>query len=96
MFLVDVKSEIGNVGVQTTSHRGFSPEEVARDCADRIVSISATADPVLRQQAVAFKDGIEKIVLYYMRQAAKSERTNIYNELLNAGEESLAEKIRRL
>ena len=96
MFLVDVKSEIGNVGVQTTSNRGFSPEEVARDCADRIISISATADPVLRQQAVAFKDGIDKTVLYYMRQAAKSERTNIYNELLNAGEESLAEKIRRL
>ena len=96
MFLVDVKSEIGNVGVQTTSNRGFSPEEVARDCADRIISISATADPVLRQQAVAFKDGIEKTDLYYMRQAAKSERTNIYNELLNAGEESLAEKIRRL
>ena len=96
MFTVDIQSDVGQVGVQTTSNRGFTPEEVAADCANRIISISATADPVLRQQAEAFKSGIEKIVLHYMKQAARSERTNIYNVLLNAGESSLAEQIRRL
>lgn len=96
MFTVDIKSSIGQVGVETTSNRGFTPEEIASDCANRIISISSTADPVLRQQAEAFKDGIEKIVLYYMQQAAKSERTTIYNILLDAGESSLAEHIRRL
>ena len=96
MFTVDIQSNIGQVGVQTTHNRGFTPEEMAADCASRIISISSTADPVLRQQAEAFKEGIEKIVLYYMQQAAKSERTTIYNLLLNAGESSLAEKIRRL
>lgn len=96
MFTVDIQSNIGQVGVQTTQNRGFTPEEMAADCANRIISISSTADPVLRQQAEAFKEGIEKIVLYYMQQAAKSERTTIYNLLLNAGESSLAEKIRRL
>ena len=96
MFTVDIQSNIGQVGVQTTQNRGFTPEEMAADCASRIISISSTTDPVLRQQAEAFKEGIEKIVLYYMQQAAKSERTTIYNLLLNAGESSLAEKIRRL
>mgnify|MGYP001198733294 FL=1 len=96
MFTVDIQSEVGQVGVQTTSHRGFTPEEVAVDCANRIISISATADPVLRQQAEAFRSGIEQIVLHYMKQAAQSERTTIYNVLLNAGESSLAEQIRRL
>ena len=93
---MDLPKDRPLVGVRTTNHRGFTPEEVAADCANRIISISATADPVLRQQAEAFKSGIEKIVLHYMKQAARSERTNIYNVLLNAGESSLAEHIRRL
>ena len=48
------------------------------------------------QQAEAFKSKIQQIDLYYMKQSAKSERTTIYNLLLNAGEASLAEHIRRL
>ena len=63
---------------------------------DPNADVSATADPVLRQQAEAFRSGIEQIVLHYMKQAAQSERTTIYNVLLNAGESSLAEQIRRL
>jgi len=27
MFTVDIKAEVGNVGVQTTHNRGFTPEE---------------------------------------------------------------------
>jgi hypothetical protein len=96
MFTANIKSEIGQVGVETTSHRGFTPEEIAVDCANKIISISTTADPVLRQQAEAFKSGIEQVVLHYMRQAADSQKTTIYNVLLNAGESSLAEQIRRL
>ena len=96
MFTANIKSEIGQVGVETTNHRGFTPEEIAVDCANKIISISTTADPVLRQQAEAFKSGIEQVVLHYMRQAADSQKTTIYNVLLNAGESSLAEQIRRL
>ena len=85
MFTVDIKSDVGQVGVETTHNR-----------ANKIISISQSADPVLRQQAEAFKSQIQQIVLYYMKQSAKSERTTIYNLLLNAGEASLAEHIRRL
>jgi len=96
MFTVDIKSEIGQVGVETTHKRGFTPEELSIECADKIISIASSADPVIRQQAEAFKSSVQQVVLHYLTQSAKSERTTIYNLLLNAGESSLAEHIRRL
>ena len=96
MFTVDISTNIGSVGVETTSHRGFTSEELAAACANKIISISLQADPIIRQQAEAFKAHIEQVVLQYIKQGASSERTNIYNLLLDAGESSLAEQIRRL
>ena len=63
MFTVDIKSDVGQVGVETTHNRGFTPEELSVDCANKIISISQSADPVLRQQAEAFKSQIQQIVL---------------------------------
>ena len=96
MLTVDLEGSVGSVMVQTSSNRGFTPEELALDCANKIISVAATADPVIRQQAEAFKGRVQSVVLDSMKQAAKSERTTIYNILLDAGEKSLAEQIRRL
>ena len=38
---------VGDVMVHTTNNRGFTPEEVASRCVDRIISISDQANPVL-------------------------------------------------
>ena len=84
------------VEVVTTQNRGHSPEEVAELCIDKIVGISATADPIIRQQAQAYKTQIEQVIVYYMKQAIKSDRTTVYNALLDAGQPKLAELIRRL
>ncbi len=43
------------VEVHTTSGRGFTPEEVAERCADKIISISDNANPAIRDQARAFR-----------------------------------------
>lgn len=96
MFTVDIEASLGTVSVETTSHRGFTPDELAASCANKIISVSLHADPIIRQQAEAFKSHIEQVVLQYIKQGASSERTNIYNLLLDAGESSLAEQIRRL
>ena len=96
MLTVDLAGSVGSVIVQTTSNRGFTPEEIAVDCANKIISIASTADPVIRQQAEAFKGRVQGVVLESLKQSARSERTTIYNILLDAGEESLAEQIRRL
>jgi len=84
------------VEVVTTQNRGQTPEEVAERCINKIVGISATADPVIRQQAEAYKTQIEQVIVHYMKQAIQSDRTTVYNVLLDAGEPKLADLIRRL
>jgi hypothetical protein len=84
------------VEVKTTSGRGHTPEEVAAMCADRIVSVSETAPPELREQAKAFKAQVEQLLVFYMRKAVSSDRTTVYNTLKDAGHPELAELIRRL
>jgi hypothetical protein len=85
----------GVVDVMTTDHRGFTPEEVAERCLDKIVSVSDSAAPEIREQARAFKDGLRAVLVYYMREAIRSDRTSVYNALVDAGQKDLAEMIRR-
>lgn len=84
------------VSVETTDRRGFTPEELAQDCVGKIISVSDTALPGIRDQARAFERHMEKVVAYYMRQAIQSDRTTVYNALMDAGHPELAELIRRL
>jgi hypothetical protein len=84
------------VTVKTTENRGFSPDEVAERCVEKLISVSDTAHPALRDQARAFQRHMEKVVAFYMREAIKSDRTTIYNALCDAGHPNLAEAVRRL
>lgn len=84
------------VEVRTTQNRGFTPEELAQVCVQKIVSVSDTAPPAIRDQAQAFADNIEEVVTFYMKRAIESDRTSVYNALNEAGEPDLAELIRRL
>tara|TARA_R100001244_G_scaffold130801_1_gene103294 strand:- start:698 stop:994 length:297 start_codon:yes stop_codon:yes gene_type:complete len=85
-----------SVEVHTTNNRGFTPEEVAHHCANKIISISNNTHPGIQAQAYAFKGHIEKTIAFYMREAIKSDRTTVYNALMDAGHPELAESIRRL
>jgi hypothetical protein len=84
------------VTVHTTENRGFTPDEVAERCVAKIISVSDTAHPGIRDQANAFKKHIEKVVAFYMREAIRSDRTTVYNALKDAGHPELADVIRRL
>jgi len=84
------------VEVKTTSNRGFTPEEVAEMAADKIISISDDANPIIRDQAKAFRKHMVAVLSFYMRQAIRSDRTTVYNALNDAGHRDLAELIRRL
>jgi len=95
-FFEATQLQVGAVNVSTSENKGHDSEFWAQAAADRIVSVGGNCHPLIAQQAEAFKSQIQQIVLYYMKQSAKSERTTIYNLLLNAGEASLAEHIRRL
>ena len=84
------------VDVHTTSGRGFTPEEIAERCADKIIAISDDANPAIRAQAHAFREQLLKTLVFYMREAVKSDRTTVYNALTDAGQTELAKLIRKL
>ena len=97
MFKLDLNvSDDPIVKVQTTQNRGFSPDEVAERCVDKLISVSDTAHPAIRDQAKAFQKHMEKVVAFYMREAIRSDRTTVYNALIDAGHPKLADAIRRL
>ena len=85
-----------NVNVVTTQNRGMTPEEIAKICVDKIILVSQDSHPVIRDQAIEFKENLTKLLTFYMKQAVKSDRTTIYNELVKSGHSELAEFIRRL
>lgn len=93
---MDVPRDKPLVQIHTTEKRGFTPEEVAARCADKLMFVSDEAPAEIRDQARAFKAHIEKVVAIYMRQAIASDRTTVYNALRDAGHPELAELIRRL
>jgi len=95
-FKVDINKDAPVIGVKTTDNRGFTPDELANQCVDKIISVSDTAHPGIRDQARAFSSHIETLVAYYMRQAIRSDRTTVYNALNDAGHPDLSELIRRL
>lgn len=82
--------------VYTTDNRGFTPEELAERCADKIISISDSADPALKAQAHAFRKQVVQVVTLYLKEAVRCDRTTVYNALNDAGQPELAELIRRL
>ena len=84
------------VSVTTTSNGGFTPDELAEQCVKKIISISDTAPPAIKDQATAFGNSIEKLIAHYMRQAISSDRTTVYNAINDAGNPEMANLIRRL
>ena len=84
------------VTVHTSDNKGFSPEEVASRCADKIIQVGDNAPQEIQEQARAYKEHIEKVIAFYMKEAIKSDRTTVVNAIKNAGQEKLAELIRRI
>jgi hypothetical protein len=87
---------VGSVGVKTTNNRGFTPEEVAELCVDRLMIVSNDAPPVIKDQALAHKERMKAVIAAYMKQAIQSDRTTVYNAISDAGHKKLAEYIRKM
>ena len=64
-------SEIGNVFVQTTNHRGFTAEEIAERAIQK----------VLRAES---KDVLKQVLVRYLQEAQESERKTIREQLMKA------------
>jgi hypothetical protein len=87
---------VGSFLVKTTNNRGFSPEEITEDLLTKLIFISTESHPAIRDQAIAFKDQIRPVIVHYMKQVVRSDRTTLAAQLSKQGHHDMAEIIRRL
>ena len=66
--------EVGNALVFTSDNGGHSPEQMAEMALNKIMVVSETAPPAIRDQALAYKDHIRKVLVFYMAKMAENER----------------------
>tara|TARA_R110000822_G_scaffold31076_2_gene90069 strand:+ start:1519 stop:1809 length:291 start_codon:yes stop_codon:yes gene_type:complete len=96
MLQANGSSDIGNVMIYTSNNSGHSPEQLADMALNKIMIVSENAPPVIRDQAIAHRDKLKEILIYYMKSMALSERTTIWALMKKQGHEDIAEIIRRL
>lgn len=75
----------GSVMVQTTHDRGLNADEVAERAVDRIISIGEQSHPAIRDQAHAFKQHIQAVVTFYIKEAIRNDRATLAVRLRDAG-----------
>jgi hypothetical protein len=96
VFEANGQGDLGTVKVFTSNEGGHSPEVMADMAMNKIITINEKAPPPIRDQAMAYRDNVRNVILYYLQQMAQSERTTIWALLRKQGHEDMAEIIRRL
>jgi|TARA_R110002012_G_C11258088_1_gene567687 hypothetical protein len=87
---------IGDLGVKTTENRGHTVEEIAEMATNKLISISDTADPMVKAQAHAFRDKCKMVITFYVQEGIKNHICTVCNQLEQQGHKDLANIIRRL
>jgi len=93
---VGASAQAGDVRVFTTSGRGATPEEWAELTMRKLIVVSEQSPEPVRLQVEAFRDRIHVLLVAAMKNAVKSDRTNIINLLTEAGHPELAQAVRNL
>ena len=81
--------EIGSVLVETTSKRGFTPEELAERATNKIIQVGNKSHPAVTAQALAFRNDIYNALLFYMREAVNSHKVTMVTRFKEAGHPEL-------
>lgn len=87
---------LGLIEAKTTNFGGHSPEFWAERLTEKIVSSSDSSDPYVQEQARAYKELIYKVCLIYIKNALKSYKATLIQELVKSGDTELADIIKRI
>lgn len=79
----------GQIRVETTQNRGFTVEEVAERALDKIIAVGGESHPVITEQARAFRENIRKVLVFYMKEAIRSNNVTLANKFRKAGHPEL-------
>lgn len=89
MLSVESFGDAGSVKVLTSVNRGFTPEEIVDRAVDKIIYVGGNSHPLIKDQALAFKEHIRDILVFYMYEAISSNKTTLANKLREAGHPEL-------
>ncbi len=64
--------QLGSINVMSSSNGPLSAEQWAKLAADKIMYIGNATEGPIKDQAVAFKNNIQKVIEYYITQAVQS------------------------
>ena len=87
---------LGVVEVANTNFGGHPPDYWADRLTEKIVGYSETKEPHINEQAKAYRDAIREVCLIYIKNAIKSYKASLIQELIEAGDEDLAKIIKRI
>ena len=87
---------LGIIEAKTSSFGGHPPEFWADRITEKIVSVSEDNEPHIQEQARVYKDAIRQVCLIYIKNAIKSYKATLIQELIKAGEEDLAKIVKRI
>jgi hypothetical protein len=96
MMNKEIGFKLGNIMVATTQNKGHDPEFWAEQVTNKIVGISETAAPHIRQQAEAFRSHVYQVILQGMKNSIRSDRVTITNQLRQQGHQAMANIIKEL
>ena len=94
MIEVDTTAGLGDIGVSTTEFGGHTPEFWAERLTEKIVSSSDSEDPYIKEQARAYRDMIYQVCLIYIKNALKSYKATLIQDLSGQGSEDIAKIIK--
>lgn len=78
-------NEVANILLQAAQQRGFTPEELARQATDKIISVGDKSHPVIRDQAQAFRAHIQAVLTQTLHDAVAADRTTLAHRFRAAG-----------
>lgn len=89
MITVQGLGESGGIQVATKDFGGFTTEEVAERALDKIIQVGDQSHPLVREQAIAFRNHIRAVLVFYMNEAVKFDRVTLAHKLREAGHPEL-------
>ena len=89
MISVHGLGESSGIQVFTKDHGGFTPEELAERALDKIIQVGDQSHPLVRDQAIAFRNHIRGVLVFYMNEAVKFDRVTLAHKLRESGHPEL-------
>jgi len=96
MISFPTEIQVASVNVMTSDEGGHSTEQIVELAMDRILKVSDTAPPAIKEQAEAFQNNIRQVLQHYIELARREERATIARRMAKSGHNDIADLVRRI